>query len=63
MRDDHSDFQPLDPGRIHAVDPFELEYWCKELGCTERELMAAIAKVGEHVAEVRQALKALQHHR
>jgi hypothetical protein len=63
MHDDHSGFQPLDPGRIHVFDPLELEYWCKELDCTERELMAAIEKVGEHVTEVRQALNAPQHRR
>jgi hypothetical protein len=63
MHDDRSGFKPPDPGRIHALDPLELEYWCKELDCTERELMAAIEKVGEHVAEVRQALKELRHRR
>ena len=50
------DFKPLDPGRVNAVDPVEEKYWCKELKCTEDELAEAIAKVGEHVAEVRQLL-------
>ena len=47
------DFKPLDPGRVNAVDHFEVQYWCKELKCTEDELSKA---VGEHVAEVRQFL-------
>jgi len=50
------DFKPLDPGRVNAVDPVEVTYWCKELNCTEDELAQAVAKVGEHVAEVRQLL-------
>ena len=56
MRDDLSDFKPLDPGRVNAVDPIEAKFWCKELKCTEDELAKAVAKVGEHVAEVRQFL-------
>ena len=43
-------------GRVNAVDPVEVKYWCKELKCTEDELAKAVAKVGEHVAEVRQLL-------
>ena len=50
------DFKPLDPGRVNAVDHFEVKYWCKELKCTEDELAKAVAAVGEHVAEVRQFL-------
>ena len=56
MRDDQSSFRPLDPGRVNAVDPVELQYWCKELKCTEAELVKAVGRVGEHVAEVRQFL-------
>jgi hypothetical protein len=63
MRDDLSGFTPLDPGRVNAMDPVELQYWCKEFSCTESELTDAIAKVGEHVAEVRPALAARDRHR
>ena len=63
MRDDLSGFKPLDPGRVNAMDPVELQYWCKEFKCTESELTDAIANVGEHVAEVRQALASRDHHR
>ena len=56
MRDDQSSFKPLDPGRVNAVDPVELQYWCKELKCTEDELVKAVGSVGGHVAEVRQFL-------
>jgi hypothetical protein len=50
------DFKPLDPGRVNAVDSVEAKYWCKELKCTEDELAQAVAKVGGHVAEIRQFL-------
>ena len=56
MRDDLSSFKPKDPGRVNAVDPVELQYWCKELKCTEEELAKAVANVGEHVAEIRREL-------
>lgn len=56
MHEDVPGFKPLDPGRVNSIDPVELEYWCKELKCSARELVDAIAKVGEHTAEVRRAL-------
>jgi len=59
MRDDHSSFQPLDPGRVNAVDPVELQYWCREFKCTEAQLVQAVGRVGEHVTEVRQFLASL----
>ena len=45
-----------EPGRVNAVEPVEVKYWCRELNCTEDELAKAVAKVGEHVTEVRQFL-------
>jgi len=53
---DLSHFKPLDPGRINTMDPVELQYWCKELHCTEVQLHNAIAEVGDHVTAVRDAL-------
>lgn len=60
MPDQHSHFQPLDPGRVNAIDPVELAYWCRQLHCTEAELQDAVGKVGEHVAAVRVQLAARQ---
>jgi len=48
--------EPLDHGRINLVDPHEVRYWCRELHCTEDELRAAVARVGNHVAAVREAM-------
>lgn len=53
---DLSHFKPLDPGRINTMDPVELQYWCKELRCTEPQLHDAIAEVGDHVTAVRDQL-------
>ncbi len=49
--------EPLDPGRVNLVDPQDVEYWCREFGCTEAELREAVARVGGHAAAVRQALE------
>lgn len=56
-------FRPLDPGRVHPLDPLEVRWWCRELDCTEDELRAAIAKVGEHVAEIRPEIAAMRRDR
>jgi hypothetical protein len=53
-----ADFKPLDPGRVNTMDPVELRYWCRQLHCTKPQLQAAVARVGDHVAEVRGALAA-----
>lgn len=51
-----ADFSPLDPGRINSTDPFEIQYWSLELGCTPEVLQDLVAQVGEHVNVVREAL-------
>lgn len=60
MTDLKRDFTPHDPGRINAMDPVELQYWCNELGCTDEELKDAVAKAGEHVTAVREQLNRRQ---
>lgn len=56
MSDDLSHFKPLDPGRINALDPVEMQYWCQQLRCSEAELQDALSKVGDHVTAVRDRL-------
>ncbi len=60
MSDHPGDFEPLDRGRVNAMDPVELQYWCRELKCTEAELKDAVAKVGAHVTAVRDQLRSRQ---
>ncbi|MBX3603855.1 MAG: DUF3606 domain-containing protein [Piscinibacter sp.] len=51
-------FRPLDPGRINPMDPTEMAWWCRELGCSLDALNRAIEQVGEHVSAVREVLHA-----
>ena len=60
MPHDLSNFEPLDPGRVNSMDPIELQYWCRELQCTEVALKDAVSKVGEHVTAVREHLASRQ---
>lgn len=52
-----TDFAPLDPGRVNLMDPVEVAWWCRQLQCSGTELAEIVARVGEHVAAVRQALE------
>ena len=56
MHSTEQGFQPLDPGRVNTMDPVEMAYWCRQLGCDLAQLRAAIQSVGEHVTEIRTAL-------
>ena len=58
MHTDPNQFRPIDPGRVNATEPLEMQYWCAELGCTEPELRVAVTAVGEHVTAVREHLRA-----
>ena len=44
--------------RINASDGYELNYWTRQLRCTEQELRVAIAVAGPEVAAVRSHLQA-----
>lgn len=56
MSESLSTFRPLDPGRINPMDPVEMAWWCRELGCSLEQLNSAIERAGEHVSAVRAAL-------
>ncbi|ODV43308.1 hypothetical protein AWV79_18415 [Cupriavidus sp. UYMMa02A] len=57
MSEQISQFRPLDPGRVNLTDPVEVQYWCRELGCSESALEDAVETVGEHIAAVRAQLE------
>jgi hypothetical protein len=47
MRDDKIILKvPHDPGRISLSEDYEVRYWCEKFGVTEKELVAAVTKVG-----------------
>jgi hypothetical protein len=56
MVDPSTPYKPLDPGRIDTQNRIELEYWSRELHCTEVELADALSRVGDHVTKVRDYL-------
>ena len=56
MTDDLTPFKPLDPGRVEILTQVELQYWSRELKCTEAELTQAVSEVGDHVTAVRDYL-------
>lgn len=47
---------PDDRAKINLGQPWEVQYWTKELGCTESQLKEAIKKVGYSVTRVREYL-------
>jgi hypothetical protein len=56
MADDPGKRGAADRARINVNEPHELRYWTKELGVTEQELKAAVAKAGVMVEAVRSQL-------
>jgi len=57
MADDLSKKGPQDRSRISTHEDYELRYWTKELGVSEKVLRDAVAKVGVMVSAVRAHLK------
>jgi len=57
MGDDLQNKGPADRSRINVNEPWEVKYWCKELGCTESKLRQAVAAVGVSVSAVREWLR------
>ena len=55
MPDDQA-YKPLDPGRVDILSSVELQYWSRELHCTEDDVTEAVAQVGSHVTAVRDYL-------
>ena len=48
---------PANPSRVNIHDSWEVEYWCKELACTEFQLRRAVNAVGSWIEYVRAYLK------
>jgi hypothetical protein len=57
MSDDKKNRGPADRTRINVNESYELAYWTKELGVSEKTLRDAVAKVGVMVSAVRAHLK------
>jgi Protein of unknown function (DUF3606) len=48
---------PQDRSKVNIHEPWEVEYWCRELGCDKYELAAAVKAVGVSVAAIRKHLR------
>jgi hypothetical protein len=57
MADDLSKRGPQDRSRVNVNEDWEVRWWCKEFGCTEAQLRAAVRAVGVSVAAVRKHLQ------
>lgn len=56
MPDDKSKRGPADRSRINVNEPYELEYWTKELGVSATKLKELVAKHGVMVSAIRKVL-------
>jgi hypothetical protein len=57
MPDDKDKRGIPDNKRIDINDSAEIRNWCKSFGCTEKELINAVRKVGTSASKVREYLK------
>lgn len=56
MSDNLQNRGPQDRARINVHETWEVNYWCKTLGVTKDQLVAAVQKVGVSAAAVRKHL-------
>jgi hypothetical protein len=56
MPDDKKIKKPLDTKRVNINDPHEINYWCDIWSCPEKELKAAVKKVGTSADAVKKHL-------
>ena len=56
MPDDKSKKGPQDASKINVHEPYELAYWCKELGVSSETLKDAVKAAGTSVTAVKKHL-------
>lgn len=47
---------PANRARIELTDPVEVRWWCRCLACSPKQLMEAVARVGNSAACVEQLI-------
>lgn len=47
---------PADRSRIDVADPVEVRWWSRLLGCSPRQLLDAVSRVGDCAARVEQLI-------
>jgi hypothetical protein len=56
MSDNLSQKRPQDSNRISLSESWEIQYWTRELNCSEEELKDAVTTVGNSAEAVRKYL-------
>lgn len=51
---------PAQRNLIALGDPREVSWWSKQFGCSEEQLLEAVAEVGPHAAQVEQLLDGME---
>ena len=57
MSDDLTKRRPQDASKVNVHEPYEVNWWCHEFGCTKAQLIAAVNAVGVMADKVRQYLR------
>ena len=57
MSDDLQKKGPSDRTRVNVNESWEVQYWCKKLGCNEQELRSAVDQVGVMADDVERYLR------
>lgn len=56
MTDDLTKKAPADAKKVNVNEDWELKYWTKKFGVTEKQLKDAVKKVGVNVDDVKKEL-------
>ena len=56
MSDDLTKKRPQDASKINIHEPYEVNWWCHEFGCSKDQLVRAVQAVGVFVAAVKKYL-------
>lgn len=56
MSDDLTKRRPQDASRINIHESWEVAYWCRTLGISQQQLIAAVRAVGPSAAAVKKHL-------
>ena len=56
MSDDLTKKRPQDASKINIHEPYEVNWWCHEFGCSKDQLARAVNAVGVSAAAVKKYL-------
>ena len=56
MSDDLTKKRPQDASKINIHEPYEVNWWCHEFGCSKDQLVRTVKAVGVFAADVKKYL-------